>query len=107
VEVHSCAVRGCRIEGNATADGKGQIEVVSDAHDLVFEDNELAGGDGGAGKPAFHIAETARHVFVSGNHITGCATEVEAGPDSLVATAPDIECGYGTAAETAFRHLPV
>ena len=42
-EVHSCLVSECKIAGSATKGGRGQVEMVSDAHDLVFVDNEVAG----------------------------------------------------------------
>lgn len=107
VEVHSCAVRRCRIEGNAGVKGQGQVEVTSDAHDLIFAGNRVSGRPGaGADKPGFYVEGSARTIYLADNEVKGCAAPVAAAPASLAATAPDIECGYGTAAAVAFRHLP-
>ena len=106
VEVHSCAVRRCHIAGNASAEGQGQVEVVSDAHDLIFADNRITGRPGaGANKPGFHIAATARGIHLKDNQVDGCAMPVNADEASLAPGPPEIECGYGTASAQAFRHL--
>ena len=48
-EVHSCRVQKCQIKGNARVEGQGQVEITSDARDLVFVENEVGGGEGQAG----------------------------------------------------------
>ena len=42
-EVHSCRVQKCQIKGNARVEGQGQVEITSDARDLVFVENEVGG----------------------------------------------------------------
>ena len=108
VEVHSCHVRGCTISGNAATQGQGQVEVVADAHDLIFEGNTISGRAGsGDDKPGFFIAAAARDIHLQGNRISGCSTEVDADQGSLVSTPPTIECGYSSGDGTIFRHLPM
>jgi polygalacturonase len=106
VEVHSVRVRRCQIEGNAASKGQGQVEIVSDAHDLVFEENEIRGG-AGRDRPGIYVEASARQVWLSGNRVEDCRTQVEAEAASLAASEPQIECGYGSGAEKAWRHLPV
>ena len=65
-----------------------------------------SGSGGGSDKPGFFIEASARDVFLAHNVVKGCARDVEADDASLAAAAPQIECGYGTASETAYRHLP-
>ncbi|MFT7695009.1 MAG: hypothetical protein ACI8P2_003643 [Candidatus Latescibacterota bacterium] len=103
VEVHSCRIERCRMGGNARLEGRGQIEVTSAAHDLVFVDNEVAcGKSGGAG---VYIEDTARSIYLENNKIEDCEGEVEARAESLTKTAMAFECGYGEWPETHFRHL--
>jgi hypothetical protein len=108
VEVHSCHVRGCLISGNAISRGQGQVEIVTEAHDLIFSKNRVAAGDqGGADKPGFFIESTAQQIFLEQNHVQGCCIEIEAKSGSLAETAPSIECGYNTGSEDKYRHLLV
>ena len=102
-EVHSCAVRRCRIGGNAWEGGQGQIEVVADAHDLIFADNEISGSPQRRG-PGVFIAETAGAIYLQGNRFAACDPDVSAAAASLAAEI-DIECGYDSGDETIFRHL--
>jgi hypothetical protein len=103
-EVHSCQVRQCRIGDNAVSEGRGQVEITSDAHDLAFEGNEIV-GDGA--KPGFFVEDSVRAVYLANNTFVDTATEVEAQAESLAQTAPAIECGYGEWPEAIFRHLSV
>lgn len=100
VEVHSCRVEQCQLRDNATTEGRGQIEVTSDAHDMVLSDNAIDGGTCGV-----HIAETAQDIFMHGNAFAGCAVDVAAEKGSLAETEPVFECGYGSGSEAHFRHL--
>jgi hypothetical protein len=104
VEVHSCRVQKCKIGGNAREEGRGQIEITSDAHDLVFVDNELVGGGDGRGS-GIYVEPTVRSVYLDNNTTEGCEADVEAGGESLVSAASTFECGYGEWAESHFRHL--
>jgi hypothetical protein len=105
-EVHSCLVSHCRILGNALEEGRGQVEITSDAHDLIFENNRMA-GCAPQEKAGVFVEPTARQVFVEGNQFKGCAQEVDAPAQSLARTRPQIECGYGEWPEKIFRHLDV
>jgi hypothetical protein len=101
-EVHSCRVRQCRIEGNARSGGRGQVEIVSDAHDLIFEENQIVGEGQKAGVFAEH---SARAIFLEGNRFEGCQSDMTAPSESLTTEKPEIECGYGEWPEEIFRHL--
>lgn len=100
VEVHSCLIRRCRIEGNALQEGQAQVEVWGEAHDLVFADNQIGGGKAGV-----WVADNARAVYLENNHFRLCHPEVVAGPQGLSYRMPQFEHGYGTAGEAAFKHL--
>lgn len=103
VEVHSCRVEKCRIANNAGEEGRGQIEVTTDAHDLVFVDNEVACGRGGGA--GVYIEDSARSIYLENNKIEGCDSDVVARAESLAKTASAFECGYGEWPESHFRHL--
>ena len=108
VEVHSCHVRRCTIAGNAGTRGQGQVEVVTEAHDLIFTDNTVSGAPGaGADKPGFHIEPTAAAIYLQGNQVRGCSQETDAEPGSLAPTQPSMECGYNSGPERIYRHLPI
>jgi len=101
-EVHSCRVRNCRIGGNARSAGQGQIEIVSDAHDLIFARNRIAGN---GTKPGIFAESSARNIHLEGNEFAGCKPEIECASESLAPGRPEIECGYGGWPERIFRHL--
>lgn len=105
-EVHSCLISNSKITGNAAEEGRGQVEIVGDAHDLVFVGNEVA-GPRQVRKPGFFIEPSVRRVFLEGNRMAGCGPDVEADDASLTSERPSLECGYGTAVDKAFRHLPL
>ena len=100
-EVHSCAVRACRLRGNARDTGRGQIEIQADAHDLVLEANEIDAGEG-ADIGVVTDAGTAG-VHLSGNRVTGCRAETDG--DGFSNARPDIHCGRDTVGPRHFRHL--
>jgi hypothetical protein len=105
-EVHSCLVSDCRIAGNSTQTGRGQVEIVSDAHDLIFTGNEITGSSR-VRKPGFFIEPSVRGVFLEGNRMAGCEPDIEARDTSLTLQRPSLQCGYGSAPDEAFLHLPV
>ncbi len=108
VEVHSCHVRRCTIAGNAVKRGQGQVEIVTQAHDLIFEGNTVSGRQGaGQDKPGFFVESTARHIHLDGNRVQGCSREVDAASESLAAAPSLFECGYDSGSETIYRHLPI
>lgn len=104
-EVHSCRVRGNSIAGNATRHGRGQVELVGDAHDITVVDNRISGA---LDRPSAGLfAEvTVRQVHAEGNEISACSPSVAVEEASLARTEPGFECGFGTAAEVDFLHLP-
>ena len=110
VEVHSCHVSGCQIAGNARAQGRAQVEVLGDAHDLAFVDNEIAGpAPPPAGPPeraGIYLAPSAERVWLAGNRVAGCAPAVIGDASSLAAEAPAFECGVESVREVHYRHLP-
>ncbi len=106
VEVHSCRITGCRIDGNAVEKGVGQIAVRGDAHDVVLQGNEIVGL---SERPlaGVYVAETARNVYCVDNEIRDCQPPISSKGGSLAERPPEIECGYGSYGEELFRHLPL
>lgn len=105
-EVHSCEVRSCRIAGNCRTEGSGQIEVVSDAHDLVFTGNAVR-GQGQRTSAGIFAEASALGLYLEGNDIADCDPAIAVPEASLASTRPKVECGHGTASPESFRHLPV
>ncbi|MBM3280070.1 MAG: right-handed parallel beta-helix repeat-containing protein [Candidatus Handelsmanbacteria bacterium] len=100
VEVHSCLIQRCQVEGNALQEGQAQVEVWGEAHDLIFAENRIGGGKAGV-----WISESARSIYLEKNHYHLCHPEVIAGPLGFAYQRPAFEHGYGTAGPAAFRHL--
>ena len=105
-EVHSFIVRKCRIEANAKGEVGAQVDIQSDARDLRFERNRIAGSPDipGVGTGIL-VAPTPSRVYVSDNVFEHCAREVAAESAQLLAEAPEFGCGHGVAAAAAYRHL--
>ena len=101
VEVHSCEVRGCRIQGNNAAEKGPQVSVPAAAHDLVFERNEIGGGGAGIA-----VEEGARRIWQAENTFDAASADVEAGDGALAGERPEFSCGWGSEEEKDFRHLP-
>jgi len=105
-EVHSCRVRGCRIEANATAEVGAQVDVQSDAHDLLFERNRISGSPEIPGiGTGILVAPTPGRICAVDNTFEHCTREVAAEPGQLVDQPPAFECGYGVAQAARFKHL--
>jgi len=104
-EVHSCRVRDNSIRGNAIDHGRGQVELVGEAHDLALIDNRISAAAGRASAGVFAEA-TVRGIHLDNNEISGCTPDVAVEPGSLVAAEPAFECGFGTATADDFLHLP-
>lgn len=104
-EVHSCRVRDSSISGNAIDHGRGQVELVGDAHDLAVVDNRISGAPGRISAGVF-AEPTVQGLHVVNNQISGCTPEVAVEPGSLLRTEPSFECGFGAATEDDFLHLP-
>jgi len=103
-EVHSCRVVGCRIAGNARRTGWGQVDILSDAHDLALVDNDIA-GPAGRERAGIYVAPSAQSVWLANNRITDCFPAVVGDAGSLAATEPSFTCGHEAAQEVHFRHL--
>jgi len=105
VEVYSCAVRGCTLEGNARLHGHGQIEVVGDAHDLALVGNTIR-GLGDVERAGVYIMPTAERIWLADNDIAGCFPDVVGRAACLTGQEPALECGLEVVREGHFRHLP-
>ena len=105
VEVHSCHVSGCQIERNAVGSGRGQIDVLGEAHDLAFTDNEIAGLGPDLERAGIYVGPSAQRIWLRGNRIRGCFPELIADPASLAEEERSFRCGVDAAQEVHFRHL--
>ena len=104
VEVHSCHVSGCRIERNAAASGRAQIDVLGEAHDLAFTDNTISGLGPDHERAGVYVGPSAQRIQLRENRIRDCFPEVVADPVSLT-EGRSFECGVDAAQEIHFRHL--
>ncbi|HCN08952.1 MAG TPA: hypothetical protein DIT01_13555 [Lentisphaeria bacterium] len=104
IAVHDCEVRNCTVTANATVHGDGQIVVPADAHDIAITANHIQGTPSRPGPGVSADAGTAR-LHLAGNKFVDCRPEIAAPDGVLVDAAASIECGYGTGADTAYRHL--
>jgi hypothetical protein len=98
-EVHSCMVRGCRLSNNAQESGRGQVEIVGDAHDLIIEHSTLNGRDA----PGVVTADKVRNVYLEENQCVDCSTETSG--DGFTVTRPVFECGHESSRPHHYRHL--
>jgi hypothetical protein len=105
VEVHSCHVSRCRIERNARARGYAQIDVLGDAHDLAFVDNEIVGSPGPE-RAGIYLAPQTERIWLAGNQVAGCAPAMVGDVASLAPEEPAFECGIEAVQEINYRHLP-
>ena len=103
-EVHSCRVAGCRIAGNARRTGWGQIDILSDAHDLAFVDNAISGLSGQE-RAGVYVAPSAERIWLANNRIADCFPAVVGDESCLATTEPSFACGHEAAQESHFRHL--
>jgi len=94
----------CRIERNVGATGRGQIEVRSDAHDLVFEDNDVVGVPE-MERAGIYLAPSTERIWVRGNRIAGCFPAVVGGVVRPNAEEASFGCGADDARPIHYRHL--
>ena len=99
VEVHSCRIEGCVVSGNASEEGRGQIEIAGDAHDLVVRECAI-----GAGACGIYVEEPARSIHIVDNDID-CGVNVHSTRESLTSEEPAFNAGYGVGTEAVYRHL--
>jgi hypothetical protein len=103
-EVHSCRVSGCHIAGNAWRTGRGQIDILSDAHDLAFVDNTIS-GLARQERAGIYVAPSAERIWLANNRIAECFPAVIDDGGCLAATESPFTCGRDAAQEVHFRHL--
>jgi hypothetical protein len=103
--VHSCLVSQCRVAGNAREHGHAQVDVLGDAHDLVFSGNEIR-GSGKLDRAGLYLAPTTERIWLEGNRISGSSPAI-VGTGSLGTVArPAFACGQDSVLEVHYRHLP-
>ncbi|MBN1642023.1 MAG: right-handed parallel beta-helix repeat-containing protein [Anaerolineae bacterium] len=105
VEVHSCHITGCQIERNAADSGRAQIDILGEAHDLAFVDNEIAGLGPELERAGVYLGPSVGRIRLRDNHIRDCFPEVIADPASLTDEKGTFECGMDAVREVHFRHL--
>lgn len=103
-EVHSCRVQGCRVEGNAHKTGRGQIDITSDAHDLVLVDNEIHGLPEQE-RAGIYVAASTERIWLENNRIADCFPPVIGDAACFTTEEPAFACGIDAAHEVHFRHL--
>jgi len=104
VEVEAVHVTGCTIGGNASATGHGQIDVRGDAHDLIFEHNQIT-GIAGFERAGIYVAPTAERVWLKDNAIHDCFPAVVGDAACMAQERPGFACGIEAAQPQHFRHL--
>jgi hypothetical protein len=104
-EVHSCLVEACDIEGNARVTGRGQIDILSHAHDLVIRKNRIE-GQGARTVAGVYVSPAAERIWLSDNEISASWPEVVAQSSSLASHEPSITVGSAAVTEQDLLHLP-
>jgi polygalacturonase len=105
VEVHSCRVTGCRIERNARKSGRGQVDILGEAHDLALTDNQIAGLLPEAERAGIYVGPSAQGIWLHDNQFEGCYPQVVADPNSLAEQERDLACGVDAVQDVHLRHL--
>ena len=105
VEVHSCRIAGCTVAGNARKSGRGQIDVLGDAHDLALTGNVIVGSPG-EGTAGLYIAPSAERIWARDNDIKSCFPDVVGDASCFADREPCFECGFEDTRNIHFRHLP-
>lgn len=105
VAAYDCTVRNSTVTSNATEHGDGQIVLLGDAHDVAVTDNRIQGAPSRS-RPGVSAAPGAAGLHITGNTFADCHPEIDAPAGALVQAATTVACGYGTARDAAFRHLP-
>lgn len=103
-EVHSCMIRDCWISGNATDGGRGQVELVGDAHDLQIQHNRISGTHDRE-LPGIFAESSVRRIHLMDNMFENCVPEVSVPRESLLDVPLTMTFGYGTTDAQVFQHL--
>jgi len=104
VEVHSCHISGCQIEGNASDHGHAQVDVLGDAHDLILEGNAISGSPDQA-RAGIYLAPATERIWLMENDIQNCVPAVIGSAAAPTDQAPLLECGLEATRESHYRHL--
>ena len=104
VEVHSCHIAQCEITGNARTDGRAQIEILGDAHDLALTGSVIR-GPADCETAGVYLAPSVQQVWLEGNRIKGCFLEIMGDRSSLARAPISVSCGADSAEAQHFRHL--
>jgi hypothetical protein len=105
VEVHSCHISGCRVERNARQRGRGQIDILGEAHDLAFTDNDIYGLLPEQERAGIYVGPSAQGIWLGDNRFQGCFPDVIADPASLAEEARSLKCGMDAVQDVDLRHL--
>jgi hypothetical protein len=105
VEVHSCHVSGCRVGGNARQSGRGQIDVLGEAHDLAFVDNDIVGLGPQQEQAGLYVGPSAQGIWLRDNRFRACFPDVIADPAALAGKARPLKCGVDAVQDVDLRHL--
>lgn len=105
VEVHSCHISGCRVERNAGERGRGQIDILGEAHDLAFTDNDIYGLLPEQERAGIYVGPSAQGIWLGDNRFQGCFPDVIADPASLAEEARSLKCGMDAVQDVDLRHL--
>lgn len=104
VEVHSCSVSRCLIEGNARKTGRGQIEILGDAHDLLIRESRIVGLPAEE-RTGVYMAPSVERIWLTDNQIEGCFPSIVADPACLATGQPAFQCGSEAVQAVDLRHL--
>jgi hypothetical protein len=105
VEVHTCHIAGCEVKRNARANGRGQIDIRGEAHDLALVNNDIAGLSPEQERAGIYIGPSAQRIWLQDNRFQACFPEVIADPVSLAKEEKGLKCGVNAAQAIHFRHL--
>lgn len=100
IEVHSCAIRECRVSGNSRDLRDAQFEINGDAHDVIIEHNVI---DGGGYSSGIATNVNVSKIFSNENEFQGCENDTLGA--GFTTTRPIFECGCETTKQTHYRHL--
>jgi hypothetical protein len=105
VEVHSCHISGCRVERNASTSGRGQIDILGEAHDLAFVDNDVIGLFAERERAGIYVGPSVQRIWLDENRFEGCFPELIADPAALAEHEIAFECGVEAVQKVHLRHL--
>jgi hypothetical protein len=105
VEVHSCHISGCQVEGNVRQSGRGQIDILGEAHDLAFTNNDIVGLLPDRERAGIYVGPSAQAIWLRDNRFERCFLDVIADPAALAKDTVPFGCGVDAVQEHHFRHL--